>query len=237
MCPNWLHKPVSVFSDILHWIIDKYNDWVEVITMSMNTRVKPGEMLRDFTLTDLNGETVSLKSFRGRSSVLLSFFRDASCPFCNLRLYELTRKQEDYRRQGMEIVAVFNSSPEVIQKYLGKRARPFPLLADSNKEIFKLYGVESSWGILMKGMFNFSRMFSAFSKGFMPATGAFKPLLPADFLIDQSGKIRATYYSRDAARHISFKLVDKFIVATNKHKKAQNQSVTPVNPGLRVAEA
>ena len=144
--------------------------------MSNSARVKPGEMLRDFTLTDLNGQPVSLRSFRGRSSVLLSFFRDASCPFCNLRLYELTRKQEDYRRQGMEIIAVFNSSPEVIQKYLGKRDRPFPLLADANKEIFKLYGVESSWGILMKGMFNFSRMFSAFSKGFMPAAGAFKRL-------------------------------------------------------------
>lgn len=200
-------------------------------TDTIGRRVRPGEMIRDFSLPDMSGNMVNLSDFQSRS-VLLSFFRDASCPFCNLRLYELTRKHEQYRRQGLEVVAVFNSSPEVIKRYLGKRNRPFPMLGDADKEIFRLYGVESSWGILMKGMFNFSRMFSAFAKGFMPAAGAFKPLLPADFLIDPAGRVRATYYSRDAARHISLGVVEKFIVAANK-QAAANQQVQPAGARLQ----
>lgn len=184
-------------------------------------RVKPGEKIRDFSLPDMSNEMVSLSDFKNRS-VLLSFFRDATCPFCNLRLYELTRKHADYRKQGLEVVAIFNSPPETIRHYLGKRNRPFPMLGDMEKEVFRLYGVESSWGILMKGMFNFSRMFSAFSKGFMPSTGAFKPLLPADFLIDPDGTVRATYYSRDAARHLSLAIVEKYIVAINKRMAGQD---------------
>ncbi|MDH5633466.1 MAG: peroxiredoxin family protein [Gammaproteobacteria bacterium] len=181
----------------------------------MGDRVRPGETLRDFQLKDLHGQSVRLSDFRGKR-VLLSFFRDAGCPFCNLRLFELTSRYNHYQQQGLEIVTVFYSTPHTVKRFLGNRNRPFALLADPEKDVFRLYGVESSWGALMKGMFNFPRMMSAFAKGFLPSAGAFKPLMPADFLIDQTGKVRATYYSRDAARHISLKLVDRFIAATEK---------------------
>ncbi|MDH5633465.1 MAG: peroxiredoxin family protein [Gammaproteobacteria bacterium] len=187
--------------------------------MSSGNRVKAGEMARNFSLPDISGDPIQLSDYQGRN-VLLSFFRDASCPFCNLRLYELTRKHAEYRSHGLEIIAVFNSSVDVVERYLGKRERPFPLLADVDREIFRLYGVESSWGMLMKGMFNFSRMFSAFSKGFMPAAGAFKPLMPADFLIDETGLVRVSYYSRNAANHISLKMVEKFITVMNSRHEA-----------------
>ena len=42
-------------------------------------------------LPDTQGQTITLGD--GGRPTLLCFFRDAACPFCNLRVYELTERQ------------------------------------------------------------------------------------------------------------------------------------------------
>ena len=34
---------------------------------------------------------------------MLSFFRDAACPFCNFRIYELTHKYKSWQQDGLEV--------------------------------------------------------------------------------------------------------------------------------------
>ena len=41
-------------------------------------------------LVDIHGQPIEISS-SGRLT-LLSFFRDAACPFCNFRIYELTNE-------------------------------------------------------------------------------------------------------------------------------------------------
>ena len=138
-------------------------------------------------------------------------FPDAGCPFCNLRLYELTRYYKYFAQKGLITLAVFNSSPQTIKRYMGKHDRPFLMLADPDKTVFQSYGVESSWGKLLLGFFKIPRIFSAFSKGFGPSLGAFNPLLPADFLISPDFTLSQVYYSRDASGHIPMAAIEKFL--------------------------
>lgn len=172
--------------------------------------LKEGEKAINFSLQDVEGRKISLSDFEGKR-VLLSFYRDAGCPFCNLRIYELTRYFEEFSKHNLIPVAVFNSSRETIQRYLGKRRRPFPMLSDPNQHIFKLYDVHASWGKLFMGFFNVPRILSAFFRGFGPSLGAFNPLLPADFLLGPDLTVRRAFYSQDAATHLPIKEIFTFL--------------------------
>ena len=167
-------------------------------------------MAPDFTLVDAQGRNISLSDFKGKK-ILLSFYRDAGCPFCNLRLYELTRYYKYFAQKGLITLAVFNSSSQTIKRYMGKHERPFLMLADPGKTVFEQYGVQASWGKLMLGFFKIPRIFSAFSKGFGPSLGAFNPLLPADFLVSPDFSLSQVYYSRDASGHIPMTAIEKFL--------------------------
>jgi peroxiredoxin Q/BCP len=173
-------------------------------------QVSPGQKAVNFALEDIHGRRVYLHDLRGKR-ILLSFYRDAGCPFCNLRIYELTRYFGDFAAKNFVPVAVFNSKPETVRRYLGKRHRPFPMLADPEQHVFQLYGVTSSWPKLLACFFNMPRILKAFSKGFGPSLGAFNPLLPADFLIDPDLVVQQAFYSQDAAAHIPIRDIETFL--------------------------
>lgn len=54
-------------------------------------RRQPGENVGRLSLPDLDGVTFDLGRLRGKR-FMLSFSRFAACPFCNLRVHELTTR-------------------------------------------------------------------------------------------------------------------------------------------------
>ena len=110
------------------------------------------------------------------------------------------------------MVAVFQSPPESIQQYVGKQNIPFTVLADPQRKLYNLYGVESSWfgffKVLVTGLEDF---LAAWKTGFrMGKMEGVIPSLPADFLIDEDFVIYEAYYGDDVADHIPFAVIDSF---------------------------
>ena len=173
-------------------------------------RAQNGQKAIDFTLEDMNGIKHSLSELKGKK-ILLSFYRDATCPFCNLRVYELTRRYPEFQAKNMVMVAVFHSHKVTVKRYVGKGDRPFMLLADPEKVTYKLYEVHKSIPKLMKAFLKMGRMFRAFSKGYGPSMATMKPWLPVDILIDENFIVRDAFYSDDAATHIPMQRIEKFV--------------------------
>lgn len=167
----------------------------------------------DFDMTDIYGNAVRLSNYRGKR-VMVSFFRDAACPFCNLRVYELSHHYKDWRNQGLEIIAFFRSSAEDIRHYVAKYPRPFTIVSDEELTIYDRYGVEHSFFGMIRGMMlRMPRMMRALFKGFLPHMRGDQTLIPADFLIDEQGQIRVVYYGRDIGDHIPINFIKSFILA------------------------
>ena len=166
-----------------------------------------------FDLTDIYGKQVRLDDYRGKR-VMLSFFRDAACPFCNLRVYELSHHYKDWQNQGLEIIAFFRSSPADIKHYVARHPRPFTIIGDEQLAIYSRYGVEHSLLGMVRGiMLRMPRMMRALFNGFIPRMRGDQTLVPADFLIDEQGQIRVVYYGRDIGDHIPFGLIKSFVAA------------------------
>jgi peroxiredoxin Q/BCP len=155
-----------------------------------------------FTGTDIFDNTVQLKDYEG-NKILLVFFRVATCPFCNMAIQELIRNHAAFEKEGIQIIGLFASSKEEILKYAGKQKPPFPILADPQFKIYKAYGVEISYGGMMKSMLNPKNVFKAMFGGFFNLRSMKdKPIVPADFLINEHQNIHKAYYGKDFGDHL-----------------------------------
>ncbi len=160
-------------------------------------------------LVDIYGRPITFGTTGRRT--LLSFFRDAACPFCNYRIYELTRHYKRLAERGLDIVAVFASPREEVMRFVARHPRPFPVAAEPTLAAYQTYGIERSlWRKLKAILFRVPTLIRGLRiVGFAGLNT--NNLMPADFLIDEHGNIVETYYGRDAGDRISFARIERFL--------------------------
>lgn len=174
-------------------------------------KLSPGDLAPAFALSDLHGQPVSLAQFRGRK-LLLSFYRYASCPFCNLRVHELSRKAPAWQAQGLDLLAVFQSPRESILEHAGREPRPFAILPDPQRGLYRAYGVEGSWSGFIKAGLQVGKLAAALKEGFLPGRmeGEIN-MVPADFLIGEDGRVLVAYYGRDISDHLPEAVIEQYL--------------------------
>ncbi len=164
----------------------------------------------DIETQDIFGNAFSLNQLRGQR-VMLCFFRDAACPFCNLRLYELTQKYEQWKSSGLIVVAVFSSPANEVRDFVARRPRPFIMLSDPNLQIYDRYGIEHSAKAMLKALFfKLPRVLGGIAKGGRPRANPHADLIPADFLVNEKGRIVETWYGENTSDHMPLAQVQAF---------------------------
>uniref|UniRef100_A0A7R9VL21 Thioredoxin domain-containing protein n=1 Tax=Pseudictyota dubia TaxID=2749911 RepID=A0A7R9VL21_9STRA len=179
--------------------------------------VNIGDKAPDFTLTDVNGDKHTLSDYRGER-VLLSFFRYASCALCNFSIDRLKRQNNFLTQGGIKVICVFQSPPEMMKKYVMKQAKPpFIMLCDTKLVAYKKYNVKHSMRGLKWGLWRFKKSGQAkiaIERGLFadpqPVDGKVDRL-PADFLIDEEGKVVDKFQAKFANDHIPWKRIEAFI--------------------------
>jgi len=171
-------------------------------------RLQAGQAAPDLLWPDIGGKTIRLSDYRGRY-LLLSFYRYASCPFCNLRVHELLQRLPEFEMRGLSLVAVFQSAREGIMNHVGKQQPPFPIIPDPGHGIYRRYGVETSLqGFLLGLTLRMGKALKAMGKGFLPGRmDGHITLVPADFLIGLDGSILIAYYGKDISDHLPIEII------------------------------
>lgn len=174
-------------------------------------RLTVGTPAPDFSVTDLYGQVRTLSDYRGRK-LHLSFYRYASCPFCNLRVHEMRQKSAAWQQQGLDLMAVFQSPVESIQEYAVGKVEEFPVIPDPARMLYKAYGAETSWLAFARSATRLKDVASATAKGFLPGKmeGEINQV-PAEFLIDESGIIRTAFYGKDIGDHLDISVIERFL--------------------------
>ena len=173
-------------------------------------KLQPGDAAPELRTNDYLGNPVRLHEFKGRW-VLLSFYRYASCPFCNLRVHKLSQQAKELQQLNLSLIGVFQSPPDAIAKHAGARDPVFPLIADPSQALYAQFGLETSWvGVLTGMIFKMPTMMAAMFKGFLPGSieGEFTQM-PADFLINPDGIIVIAKYGTDLGDHLPLELIYK----------------------------
>lgn len=180
---------------------------------------------------DICGNNISIEDFQGQK-VLLSFLRTAACPFCNLRVHEMMKKQAEWEDQDLVTIAVFASPASEILKYAGKQDPPFPIIADPTEYLYRQYGIGHSLLGKLKAMARIREIFQIMTKGYFNMESLFeKTVMPADFLIDENGIIVHSYYGKDFGDHIPFESIDSWLKAGDLFVSTQSILSDPPGAG------
>ena len=94
----------------------------------------------DFALPTLEGKTVRLSDFRGKKAIFLNFWATWCAP-CRLEMPTMETVYQEYKRRGLEILAVgLDSGPKsAVKNFMQELKLTYPALLDPDMQVLRLY--------------------------------------------------------------------------------------------------
>ncbi len=173
--------------------------------------LQPGSIAPTFEHAGITGEVFHSRSLAGKRT-LITFFRFATCPFCNLQMNQLIRRSERWGSE-VQVVAFFETPLATLREYQSDRNAGFPILSDAARKSYRAFGVRRSFiGMVMGMVTRFPSLVQSMRQGNLPREfGASMLTMPASFLIDEEGKVVHAYYGKDEGDHIPWEIVEDFV--------------------------
>ncbi|MDY0286597.1 MAG: thioredoxin-dependent thiol peroxidase [Bacteroidales bacterium] len=105
-------------------------------------RLQAGDMVPDFTATDQHGKTITLSDFSGEKLIIYFYPKD-NTPGCTAEACNLRDNYALLQKNGFKIIGISADSEKSHRSFSEKFSLPFPLIADTDKELITRFGV---WG-------------------------------------------------------------------------------------------
>ena len=99
-----------------------------------------GQKAPNFTLSDKDGNSVSLSDFLGKK-VVLYFYPKDNTPGCTRQACAFANQYDALTSRGVEVIGISRDSAESHSKFALKYTLPHVLLSDPELEVIKAYGV------------------------------------------------------------------------------------------------
>ena len=103
-------------------------------------KIETGSKVPEFSLPTVGGGTWKLKDAAGRKLVIYFYPRDMTTG-CTREAQDFRDLHGAFRRAGVEVVGVSRDSAASHQKFAARESLPFPLLADTDASVCRLFGV------------------------------------------------------------------------------------------------
>ena len=102
--------------------------------------LETGRKATDFTLTDKDGNPVSLSDFMG-NKVVLYFYPKDNTPGCTRQACAFAAAYEGFRAKDVVVIGISKDSTASHQKFAQRYDLPFILLSDPELQAIQAYGV------------------------------------------------------------------------------------------------
>ncbi|MEV6942635.1 peroxiredoxin-like family protein [Streptomyces sp. NPDC051172] len=146
-----------------------------------------------FSLPTATGQTLALDDLLTAGPVVLTFYRGAWCPYCNIALRSLQQHHEAIAARGARLVAVSPQIPDESVTLSEKHDLAFDVLSDIGSDTAKQYGLafdlpDDLAAVYDKLGFDLQRVNDGHPRT-LP--------LPATYVIDRDGVIRWAFVDTD----------------------------------------
>ncbi|WP_169763573.1 thioredoxin-dependent thiol peroxidase [Campylobacter mucosalis] len=148
--------------------------------------LKAGDEAPNFELENQDGVKISLKDFVGKN-VVLYFYPKDNTPGCTTEACEFSALYDDFIKNDSVIIGISPDSVKSHANFITKQSLKHILLADTDKEVAKSYGV---WQVRK----NYGKEYLG--------------IVRTTFVIDKTAKIAKVYKSVKAKDHAAKVLAD-----------------------------
>jgi len=100
----------------------------------------------DFTLTDMQGKSWTLRSLQGK--VVLVNFWATWCPPCRKEMPDLDALYRRFKDQGLVILSISDEEADKVKSYLAEKPVTYPILLDPGRKVndlFRINGIPKSF--------------------------------------------------------------------------------------------
>ncbi len=105
--------------------------------------VEVGDLAPDFTLLDLDGNTVSLQDFKGEKVVYLNFWA-TWCPPCRMEMPDLDKLYQENKSDDFVVLAInLGESEKLVKEFIEENGYSFPVLLDKSQKVGIAYNTFS----------------------------------------------------------------------------------------------
>ncbi len=151
-----------------------------------------GDRAPEFILPNAYGKETSLEKSLQKGLVVLSFYRGDWCPYCNLELRALQAVLPEIETLGASLITISPQLPTNSLSLTEKHNLGFEVLSDLYQEAIHDYGLHFTIPPEVQDIY-----LNIFNLDLSEHTadGSWDLPVPATFIIDQEGIVRASYVS------------------------------------------
>ncbi|MDX3096189.1 thioredoxin-dependent thiol peroxidase [Streptomyces sp. ME01-24h] len=147
----------------------------------MSERLQPGDTAPAFTLSDADGNEVSLAGHAGRK-VIVYFYPAALTPGCTKQACDFTDNLDVLAGAGYDVIGISPDKPEKLARFRDKESLKVTLLADPDKSVLSAYGA-----------FGEKKLYGKVVTGVIRST----------VVVDEQGKVEHAWYNVKATGHVA----------------------------------
>ncbi|MGH3243721.1 MAG: peroxiredoxin-like family protein [Spirillospora sp.] len=151
-----------------------------------------GETAPDFTLPNAVGDPVRLADRLAEGPVVLTFYRGAWCPYCNVELHAYQEALPAFRTERARVVAVSPQAPDDSLDMRDKHGLEFDVLSDLAQRVLTDYRVRF---VFPAAAVPYLLDTTAKALAKQQPGGGWSLPVPATFVLDPAGVVRARHVS------------------------------------------
>ena len=160
--------------------------------------ISTGKPFPAFDLSNANNESRTLAGFLADGPLVISFYRGAWCPYCNLEINALQERLTDINTAGAQLVAISPQRPARSTDQISRSQLAFEVLSDTGNKLAKDCGLVFTLPESLRPIYQAWRIDIPEHNG----DNSFELPIPASYIIDTDGIIRYAFAEMDYTRRL-----------------------------------
>jgi len=151
-----------------------------------------------FILPDSNNEARSLSDYLTRGPLVISFYRGAWCPYCNLEINALQSRLSDIVAYGGQLIAISPQVPDKSVDQINHSQLNFDVLSDIGNKLAKQCGLVFTLPESLRPIYDAWEIDIPGHNG----DSSFELPIPATYIIDSNGDVRYAHIDMDYTKRL-----------------------------------
>lgn len=186
----------NIPEDTLNTLISELQ--ILIATGIAEKSINKGSAFPDFSLPNAKNKTLSLDSFLSKGPLVISFYRGAWCPYCNLEINALQKSLPEIIAAGGQLVAVSPQTPDKSVDQVSASQLTFQVLSDVGNKLARDCGLVFTLPESLRPIYNAWEID-------IPGHNddeSFELPIPATYVIDTDGIIRYVFAEMDYTKRL-----------------------------------
>lgn len=111
------------------------------------SKIQVGDRAPEFSAVTYDGTPVKLSDFLGQHALILFFYPKDGTSICTKEACSFRDSYEKFVEAGAQVIGVSGDTDEAHRAFAQQHRLPFPLIADPDGSLRKLFGVPRTLGL------------------------------------------------------------------------------------------